>query len=330
MNLITPEIQRFSLCIGSIIALFWQKRFGALPGGVIIPGLLSNLLLISPLWCLILVGIAYLIRWIYRRWLERVEHQRRLPMYFLGGLSLLISGPCALAAIQLGLVPANTDSISGSLLPGVIAFSLHRQNQRHVSTSMLWGTISTCLITLTIASLGSMLFRLDFDQLNQYYRHSNSIQLEAKSIQFGVALLVGMVIYKKTQLRPGGYVVAPMAAALMLDPVSAAMFVIGCISVEFIVRVISAQSLIIGLSRYVTSLLISTAYVWSIEIAFIQTGVQILPFQGNHILVIIAIMSYANDALLHGRVRLIPLMTLMVSSATAVLFIVHHWLTITN
>ena len=324
MELITPEIQRFSLAIGSLLALFWQQRNGITPGGIIVPGILTNLFLVSPLWCLAVIAMAYLIQWIYQRWFERLQHQRRRPMYILGVLSLLISTPLALAALQLGVIAGSLDGITGSLLPAVIAFNLHRQNWRPVSKGMLVVTTGTLLFTLTIVVIGSALFRIDFNELNQYYRHVSSIQLHAKSIQFLIALLVGMAIYKRTHQRPGGYVVAPMAAALLLEPLSAAMFVVGCLSVEQLVRAISAHSLIVGLNRYVVALLLSIAFVWSVEVLFIQLGMDALPFQGNHILVVIAILSYANDVVLYGRKQVLPWMLVMISSAMGALFITHQ------
>ncbi len=324
MELITPEIQRFSLAIGSLLALFWQQRYGITPGGIIVPGILTNLLLVSPLWCLTVIATAYPIQWIYQRWLERLHHQRRRPMYILGVLSLLVSTPLALAAIQLGFIAVSLDGITGSLLPGVIAFNLHRQSWRPVSKGLLVVTTATLLFTLAIVVIGTFLLQLDFNELNQYYRHVSGIQLHAKSIQFLIALLVGLAIYRHTQQRPGGYVVAPMAAALLLEPLSAAMFVVGCLSVEQLVRAISGQSLIVGLNRYVVALLLSIAYVWSAEILFIQLGMTALPFQGNHILVVIAILSYANDVVLYGRRQVLPWMLVMISSAMGALLITHQ------
>jgi hypothetical protein len=58
MELSTAEIQRFSLAIGSLLALIWQQRNGITPGGIIVPGMLANLALISPGWCSIVVAIA--------------------------------------------------------------------------------------------------------------------------------------------------------------------------------------------------------------------------------------------------------------------------------
>jgi hypothetical protein len=276
------------------------------------------------------VGIGYLSKWIYQRWLERLEHQRRLPMYILGALSLAISTPCAFAVIQLGLLPASIDSISGSLLPGVIAFNLHRQGWRPVSQGMLLATAATLGLTFACVALGIALFQADFNVLQRYYSHSSNIHIQAKAVQFLITLILGMIIYQRTQLRPGGYVVAPMAAALLLHPLSAVMFVIGCISVERAIHVISQNSLMIGLNRYVVSLLLSTGYVWSMELLLIRSGVQALPFQGNHILVIIAILSYANDLTLHHRKQLLPWMLLLIASAAVVLWLTHQLLAFTS
>jgi hypothetical protein len=74
----------------------------------------------------------------------------------------------------------------------------------------------------------------------------------------------------------------------------------------------SKMTLIVGLDRYVTALLLSIAYVWGIELFFIHFGWKALPFQANHLLVIIAILSYASDAALHGTRRVLLWMLAMV------------------
>jgi hypothetical protein len=94
--------------------------------------------------------------------------------------------------------------------------------------------------------------------------------------------------------------------------------------VERLVHAISAHSLIIGLNRYVIALLLSITYVWSMEMVFIQLGMTALPFQGNHILVIIAILSYANDAVLYGQRKVLPWMLVMIATSMAALLITHH------
>jgi hypothetical protein len=321
MQLNTPEIQRFSLAIGAVLAMSWKERRGVIPGGVVVPGCLVNLMLLSIPWGLAILPLAIGVRAIYRRWLERVEHQRLQPMYILGILSLLVSTPLAWLYIQAGLLPWSLDSVTGTLLPGVIGFNMHRQRIRPVLSGVIAVSALTALITGCIVVVGTLGLRLNFNLLNHYYLHASNIQLKLHLLQSLIALAVGAMIYQRTGLRPGGYVVAPAAAALLLDPLSAAMFAVGCLAVETGLRYFMAHSLIVGLNRYVASLLLSIGFVWGTELLFIELGLEELPFQGNHLLVIVAILSYANDAVLAGARRVLPWMLLMIGSALLALLL---------
>ena len=315
MILNTPEIERFSLAIGSLIAIVWKDRRGVIPGGVVVPSFLLNALLLSAPWGLAILLISVMTQAIYQRWLERAEHQRRQPMYILGTLSLLLSTPIAWLLIQAGLLPSSLDSITGTFLPGVIAFNHHRQGLKRVMGGLLAVTAITALSTGLLVWISSTLLHLDFDQLNHYYLHADKLKLREQLLQFLVALVVGSVLYKRTGMRPGGYMVAPIAASLLLEPLSAGLFAFGCLGVETGIRWLMRHSLIIGLQRYVAALLLSIGYVWGMELIFIQLGMEELPFQGNHLLVIVAILSYANDAVLEGVWRVLPWMMVMLGSS---------------
>ena len=326
MHLNSPEIQRFSLAIGAVIAMAWKDRRGVIPGGIVVPGFLLNLMILSAPWCITVVLISLVIHFIYRRWLQRVNHHRRQPMYILGILSLLVSTPIALLHIQAGLLPSSIDSITGTLLPGVIAFNIHRQGARRVLTGLAATTTLTALLLAAVLVIGSFAMQLDFDQINRYYLHAPQLRIRAHLLQFLAALLVGYAIYRHTGMRPGGYMVAPVAAALLLSPLSAAMFIAGCLTVEQALRSLMRRTLIIGLQRYGASILLSIAYVWGAELLFIQMGMQELPFQGNHLLVIIAILSYANDVILEGKTRVLPWMLAMLATGFLTLTITQIWL----
>lgn len=327
---ITPEVQRFSMAIGALMALAWKDRHGIIPGGIVVPGFLLNTLVLSLPWCTTIVLIAALIQRIYQSWLERVEHQRRQPMYILGLLSLLISTPIAWLYIQIGLLPSSLDSVSGTFLPGVIAFNLHRQGLPRVIGGMMAVTGTTALLTGVLVWIGSNLLMLDFDQIDRYYLHADSLKLRAQLLQFLVALLMGSLLYKRTGLRSGGYMVAPIAASLLLEPLSAGLFAMGCFGVEAGIRWLMQHSLIIGLQRYVAALLLSIVYVWGMELIFIQLGMEALPFQGNHLLVIIAILSYANDAVLEGAWRVLPWMAIMLASSLLTLLVTQQLVTLVS
>ena len=325
MHLNSPEIQRFSLAIGALIAMAWKDRRGIIPGGIVVPGFLVNLMILSVPWCITVVFLSLVIHTIYRRWLQRVNHQRRQPMYIMGILSLLMSTPIALLHIQAGLLPSSIDSVTGTLLPGVIAFNIHRQGPKRVLSGLAATTALTALLLAVVVLIGSMAMQLDFDQISRYYLHAPQLRIRAHLLQFLAVLLVGYAIYLHTGMRPGGYMVAPVAAALLLSPLSAAMFIAGCLIVEQALRSLMHTSLIIGLQRYGASILLSIAYVWGTELLFIQMGLQELPFQGNHLLVIIAILSYANDVILEGKSRVLPWMLAMIATGFLTLTITQTW-----
>lgn len=321
MDLNTPEIQRLVLSVGSCCALAYKDRFGIIPGGIIVPGFLIILLLLSPLWAMAAVLLAFIIYFIYRNWLDRVDYKRRTQMYILAILSVLLSYPIALAYIAAGILPSSMDSLSGTLIPGVIAFNFNRQGIIPVRRAIIVTTLCTVCLVALILVIGASVFQMDFDALRPYYTSQSVVQFHGRALLFLISLVAGFLIYRRTHFRAGGYMVAPIAAALLLQPLSALMFGIGCIFVYFTIMQLARCSLIIGLKRYVLALLYSMAYVWGVEIAFIHLGLTSLPFQGNHLFVIIAMMSYANDCILYGAKRVLPWMILLLLIVVVALLI---------
>lgn len=323
MDLSTPEIQRIALIIGAFSASYYKESKGVIAGGMIVPGFLVILLFLSPLWCLAVVASAYAIHAIYSRFLKRIDYQRRTPMYILSFLSLALTYPVALMYMRVGLLPTSIDSLSGTMIPAVIAFTFSRQGVTAVGKAMACTTAVTALLTAMILLLVHGLLGEDFNLLNHYYQGGESLHLNARVIQFMVCLLLGYLIYRHTQMRAGGYMVAPVAAGLLLQPLSAVMFCSGCLFVYLAMRLLSRFSLIIGLKRYVVGLLYSIIYVWGVELLFIRLGLQQLPFQGNHLFVIIAMMSYANDGILHPLQRVGGWMLALILAMLVCLVLTH-------
>lgn len=314
MILNTPEIQRLSLIIGAFIAVQYKDNKGVIPGGMIVPGFLVILGFLSPLWLLADLGCAFLIYAIYNRFLKRIDYKRRTPMYILALLSLAVTYPVALLFMHLGILPSSLDSLSGTMIPGVIAYTFTRQDPGRVSQAILITSLATAILTGLIVALGSTYLGIDFNTLNPYYQDIKSLHFQARVLQFFLCLLIGFAIYRQTEMRAGGYMVAPIAAGLLLQPLSAVVFVSGCLLVYLVMRMLARFSLVIGLRRYVIGLLYSIAYVWGVELLFIHLGSTQLPFQGNHLFVIIAIMSYANDCILHQPAKVMGWMLMLIAA----------------
>jgi len=308
IELNTPEINRIILIIGAFTAVNYKDRRGVIPGGVIVPGFIVILMILSPLWCLAVLASAYAIYAIYNKYLKRVDHRRRTPMYILAGLSLVLTYPVALLYMQIGILPTTLDSLSGTMIPAVIALSFSRQGVSGVCKGMAITTAITALITALVLAFGHWVIGGDFNYLNSYYQTGESIHFNVRVLQFLVCLLIGYLIYRHTEMRAGGYMVAPIAAGLLLQPLSGIVFITGCLLTYLAIKLVSCYSLIVGLRRYATGLLYSIIYVWGVELLFIKLGIKELPFQGNHLFVVIAIMSYANDCTLHGARKVAPWM----------------------
>jgi len=119
----TQEIQRLALVLGAIVAVKYKNMYGVTPGGVIVPGVLIVLFLISPIWCFSVIGLSFFIYWLYQRFLTKANYKRRTPMYVLAALSLGIAHPLSVAYSELGLMTPTLDSFSGALIPAIIAFT---------------------------------------------------------------------------------------------------------------------------------------------------------------------------------------------------------------
>lgn len=300
-SLNTPEIQRLALIVGAIVATYYKNTYNVTPGGIIIPGVLVISFLISPIWCLTTIALSFLIYWLYKRFFTRADYKRRTPMYLLSAISLSIAHPLSLVYSELGLMSTSLDSFSGALVPAIIAFTWTRQKMGLVCRGIVLTTLLTASIVGMIYLVGTNLLGLEFDTIADMIRGKESLRLRYSLLQFYVMLGLGYWIYYRVNIRSGGYIIAPAAAALFVHPISAVLFLVGCIVVYFTTKAICDASLTVGLNRYALTLCLSTIFVWGMELIFIQLDSTILPFQGSSILIIIAMLSFVNDSLLYSH-----------------------------
>ena len=300
-DLNTPEIHRLALLIGTFAAIGYKNITGVNPGGVIVPGFIIILFLTSPIWCISILALSFFVYFIYKRYFDQTGYKRRTPMYIMSTISLAIANLVALSYIQFGWLAPSLDNLYGTLLPAVIAFTFTKQKIDKVVQGIAIATLITTVALALVYLIGSNLFNIDFDTLRPLYAGKETLEFKFPIIQFYVAIAVGYVFYRYKDVRSGGYMVAPVAAALLIYPLSAVIFLLGCLIVYFIAKQICALTLIVGLNRYALALFLSTMFVWSVEVIFLNLDSTILPFKGSNIFVIIAIMSYANDGILYAK-----------------------------
>jgi hypothetical protein len=311
----TPEISRLALVIGTFAAVTYKNISGVNPGGVIVPGLIIILFLISPIWCISILALAFLVYFIYERFLEKTSYKRRTPMYILSTISLAIANLVALVYVQLGWLVPSLDNLSGTLLPAVIAFTFTKQKMRKVVKGIAVTTLATAFSLAIVYLIGSYLLNINFDTLRPLYAGKETLEFKFPLIQFYIALAVGYLFYRYKGVRSGGYMVAPVAAALLVYPLSAVIFLLGCFVVYLVTQSICEVTLTIGLNRYALALFLSTMFVWSTEIIFLNLDATILPFKGSNLFVIVAMMSYVNDGILYAKKQIFIYMLATVAVA---------------
>ncbi len=320
-SLNSPEICRLSLAIGAFVAVKYKDNYGIIPGGIIVPGFIIALMLISPLWCGTVLALAFPVYWLYQKFLTRTAYKRRTPMYLLATISLAIANLIALIYIQLGWFVPSLNNLSGTMLPAVIAFTFTKQKPTKVVRGIIITTLITAAIVLVIYGIGSAYLNLNFDILRPIYAGKSTLQIKYPLVQFYVALAVGYFIYRFQDVRSGGYMVAPVTAALLIQPISAIVFVLGCILVYLLTQKICQFTLLIGLKRYALVLLLSTTYIWLIELLFAYFDSTILPFQGSNLFAIIAMLSCVNDRILYVNKNIDFCMAIALVTALFSLFI---------
>jgi len=196
-----------------------------------------------------------------------------------------------------------------------------RQKMGLVCRGMLISTLISAAILGLIYLIGSNGLGLEFNTIEDMIRGKRSLALQYPLLQFYAMLGVGYWIYRRVDIRSGGYIIAPAAAALLVNPISAVLFLVGCIVVYFTTKAICEASLIIGLNRYALALYLSTIFVWGIELIFLEIDSTILPFQGSSVLVIIAMLSFVNDSILYNHKNVYAYIGIMLLIAIALFLI---------
>ncbi|HEY9618845.1 MAG TPA: poly-gamma-glutamate biosynthesis protein PgsC/CapC [Crinalium sp.] len=307
----TPEIDRLALVIGAGLSVAYQHKFGILPGGVIVPGLLVIVMFTSPIWGVTTLMLALLVYWIYQQFFAQQGFKRRTPMYIMGMISLALANLAAFIYVEMGWLTLSLDSLSSTLLPAIIAFNFVRQSIPKVAQGLAIVTCCTTLLLVLIYLCDSQ-WIADHTHPIQPLATEDVAEFKYHLVQCYIALIVGYAIYHFKQIRAGGYMIAPVVATIFLKPIEIGIFLLGCFSIYYLTRLISRFTLVIGLRRYLLVLWISTVFIWGSELLLAKVMPDMVLFRGSYVLVIIAMTSYVNDAILYSGKKVIYYMGLTV------------------
>ena len=142
------DLMRIIFLLGAVMALVYKKKIGVTPGGIIVPGLLACLLIMSFEAFLIVMGISLLCWAIYKLTFARFALSQRASSLALMGLSV---GLC-IAAVVLSDKYTNLSQetqLFSMVIPGLITISARKYGLQQVMT----GTLATTAATFVVGSL---------------------------------------------------------------------------------------------------------------------------------------------------------------------------------
>lgn len=285
------DLMRGVFLLGAVMALFYKKRLGVTPGGVIVPGTLAGIVFSSFIAFMIVVGLSLVCLLIYKFIFSRFVLSKRWSSFIMISIS-----------VSLGLVTMTVADITqfvnqeflllSLVTPGLITISARNYGLGKVMFGTLLVTGIACVAGLIISNI------LPYQSLTYL-----SVQLAAFTpltlvnpyIVIPVSLVISILIYYRFGIRGGGYLIAPfLAVVLMSSPVQFGLIMLGVILSFLTVKAIQNHTLITGLERFVISLFCGYFVITLIDLLAVSVGIG-EGYRPAPIVLIIAVAVLTND-----------------------------------
>lgn len=281
---------RIVFLLGAVMALFYKKKMGVTPGGIIAPGILAGVLFAS-FAAFLITMVSTLICWlIYKFVVSNYALSNRWTALVNISISVVIS------LITMMLVQANQWMSQETLLlslvvPGLITISAKKYGLGKVMFGTLSVTALACLAGLLLAQI---IPYSSLTYLSVHLAQFTPLTLTYPFIVLPVSLIMAILIYYRFGIRGGGYLIAPfLAVVAMTAPWQALMLLIGVAVSYLAVRFIQSRTLIIGLERFVISLFMGYLIVTLCDFIAIHSGLEM--YRPTPLVLIIAVAVLTND-----------------------------------
>ncbi|MCL2037796.1 poly-gamma-glutamate biosynthesis protein PgsC/CapC [Candidatus Saccharibacteria bacterium] len=245
------ELARAVFLLGAVLALVYKMKFGVTPGGIIVPSLMA-LALYSGLVPFIIMVLLSAANWgIYKLFLARFPLSHRMESLAAMSLSIMLS-LIVMALFQQYIANSHEFIVMNLVTPGLFTISARKYGVTPVTFGTLVVTFTVYIIGITLAAV------LPVGTLTQsaaslaHYQH---LELVNPFIVLPVSLAIAGITYWQFGLRSGGYVIGPIVAAIAVSSwVQALMLVAGIIFSYFAIQIVLKYTQVIGLRRFVLSL----------------------------------------------------------------------------
>jgi hypothetical protein len=291
------ELTRLVFLTGAVLAMLYKRSSGVTPGGIIVPAFLALALDISFIWFCLLVLIGVITRLIYQRFFEVYALPRTKVVLINIAIStvLVMLSQIAMASrlptleiIEFGFV------IPGLIAGNAVAYGLSR---------VLYGTLIVTALTYSIGYLYFVTIPFNLaTKLSVQLSEFTPFTLEGKYFMLVASLALAAFVVYTTKVRVGGYLIAPVLLALMVNSfVQFATYALATFFCYLFVKAILKRSLIIGLERFLLCLLVSALAVTTIDIMTVTLSLE--SFQISPIVFMVAMAVIVNDLCLGNSRR---------------------------
>lgn len=285
----STDLVRLTFLAGAVLALFYKKRFGVTPGGIIVPGILAGLMFTSLPAFLIVVALSVICFFIYNYTFGRFALNRRWASLITISISVILGIICTIVFNAAHLF--SQELLLSLVVPGLIAISARKYGLGKV----LLGSLS---VTAACYAVGwALALSIPYETLTYMTVQLGSytpLSLDNFYLAFFASLATAALIYYKFGIRGGGYMVAPFVAAVTFSSPIQALLLAVAVAISYLaVKLMLKYTLIIGLERFVFSLV--CAYILVTLIDLLATMFVIPGYRPAPIVLIIAVAVFTND-----------------------------------
>lgn len=283
------DLVRLTFLVGAVLALLYKKKFGVTPGGIIVPGILTGLIFTSFPAFVVMLALSVVCWAIYKYTFGSFALTRRWASLITISISVVL-GLISMYALNMAHI-FDQELLLSLVVPGLIAISARKYGLGRVMLGTLSVTAASYLAGWAMAlAIPYEVLTYMTVRLGTY----TPLSLESPYLVFVVSLATAILVYYKFGLRGGGYMVAPFIAAVTISsPIQALLIAVGVALSYIAVRLLLRYTLVIGLERFVFSLVCGYIVITLIDV--LATMVNIPGYRPAPIVLIIAVAVFTND-----------------------------------
>lgn len=314
------ELTRLVFVAGLFYAVFYKRFTHVTPGGIISGALLAIALDQSVAWFFTLLFLSAIVAISYRLIFKSKALTTREQTFTHVMLSVLF------VAIAHMLMFQNENFelfLPGYVVPGLIALMYNKYKVKDVLIGLNFCVIATYATGVALAKLIPYHFTTELSTIQSGY--DTSFNMSVLPILLVISSLISYAIYKVTNARSGGIIIATFIAFMLIwSPIQAALFFAATAITYGIIQLLLRYTAIIGVERFAATALVAVATTTALESIAYHLNID-SSFARSVLLLPIIVSIWVNELnLTRDHVKL-ALNTGMVLATNCLFLLIWKW-----